>query len=135
VEALGLNEFVIFTGVRNDVPELMTSLLDCFVFPSVYEGFGIAVLEAQAAGLQCIISDSIPHEVDVIPDLVTRVSLDDPVDLWAKTILDRTRQASTSDRRSALQVIEESDYNIARSASILTRLYKQELRRAISHDQ
>lgn len=49
-------------GVKNNVNEYMMAM-DVFVFPSLYEGFGMAVIEAQAAGLPCIVSNNVPREV------------------------------------------------------------------------
>jgi len=63
--ARGLGEKIIFTGTRTDVPELL-GIMDLFVFPSLWEGFGLAVVEAQAAGLPVIMSTNIPDEIPLI---------------------------------------------------------------------
>ena len=52
---------MILTGVRNDVAELLQAM-DVFVFPSIYEGLPVTIIEAQAAGLPCLISDKVPIE-------------------------------------------------------------------------
>src|SRR5690606_15972476 len=54
VAQAGLGERVIFAGLRADVPALMTGVMDCFLLPSLFEGLGIVLIEAQAAGLPCI---------------------------------------------------------------------------------
>lgn len=61
---LGLSDRILFTGVRSDVPALL-SAMDCFVFPSFYEGMPNTVIEAQATGLPCVISDRITREADL----------------------------------------------------------------------
>lgn len=53
-----------FLGVREDIPELMI-MMDGFVFPSIHEGLGIVAVEAQAAGLPCLISEGVPDEAIV----------------------------------------------------------------------
>lgn len=71
---LGLNDKVIFTGVRSDVARLLQGM-DVFVFPSIYEGLPVSVVEAQAAGVPCVISDTISEECILINELVKRLSL------------------------------------------------------------
>mgnify|MGYP000313262671 CR=1 FL=1 len=61
---LGIYEKIIFTGVRSDVPALL-SAMDLFVFPSLYEGMPNTVIEAQATGLPCIVSNTITREADI----------------------------------------------------------------------
>ena len=81
VHSLGLDDAVIFTGVRSDVPKLL-SAFDAFVFPSFYEGMPNTVIEAQATGLPCIISDTITREAD-ITGLVEYLPLGD-AEYWAQ---------------------------------------------------
>ena len=73
VEELKLDDSVIFLGVRKDIPQLLMAM-DIFVFPSLYEGMPNTVIEAQATGLKCIISDTITREAD-ITGLVSYTSL------------------------------------------------------------
>lgn len=65
VEDLGLTQYVIFTGVRKDVPVIMLSVFDIFVFPSLWEGLGLVAVEAQLAGLKVILSKNIPTEANI----------------------------------------------------------------------
>ena len=74
---------MVIAGPRDDVPRLMTAAMDVFLFPSHYEGFGLVLLEAQAAGVPCVFTDSLPAEVDVLPALVHRVPLATPAADWA----------------------------------------------------
>ncbi|MDZ7543125.1 glycosyltransferase, partial [Clostridium perfringens] len=55
VKEQGIEESVYFLGVREDVPDILRAM-DMFLFPSLYEGFGLSIMEAQAAGLPCMIS-------------------------------------------------------------------------------
>ena len=86
VESLGIKNNVIFMGVRTDVNELLQAM-DVFVFPSLYEGLGISVIEAQAAGLPCVISDCIPDDCIVTKGLVEKLSLSTPPMQWAQVIM------------------------------------------------
>ncbi len=85
VKKYNLCESVIFAGRREDIPKLL-SAMDVFVFPSFYEGMPNTVLEAQANGLGCVISDSITKEADVT-GLVSYVSLNRPAQYWAELAL------------------------------------------------
>lgn len=82
VERLGLKENVMFLGIRSDIPELLQAM-DVFLFPSLFEGFGIVALEAQAAGIPTVVSNRIPIECKVT-DLLESVSLDENTDTWVK---------------------------------------------------
>ncbi|WP_312157518.1 glycosyltransferase family 1 protein [Acinetobacter variabilis] len=65
VKNLDLEPYVIFTGLRKDVPIIMLSVFDVFLFPSFYEGLGLVAIEAQLSGLRSICSKFIPQEVDI----------------------------------------------------------------------
>jgi glycosyltransferase involved in cell wall biosynthesis len=80
---LGIAENTRFAGVRKDVPALMRGVMDAFVFPSVLEGLPLVLLEAQAAGLPCLISETIAEESDIVPALMHRESLQASPACWA----------------------------------------------------
>lgn len=84
---LGIAERVLFLGVRSDVNELMQAM-DVLLFPSLYEGLPVTLVEAQASGLPCLISDCIPTESKIIDGLVATQSLSDSPERWAKKLLE-----------------------------------------------
>jgi len=85
VKKLNIQNSVIFTGVRNDVPMLLQAM-DVFVFPSLHEGLGLVLIEAQAANLKCVVSDKIPTEAFVTPNIKS-LSLKDSINTWKNEIL------------------------------------------------
>lgn len=85
VDKLYLEDKVILTGVRSDIPALL-SAFDVFLFPSLYEGMPNTVIEAQASGLPCIISDTITKEAN-ITGLVYYVPLNVSKKKWADIVL------------------------------------------------
>ena len=102
---LGMSDKIIFTGIRSDIPSLL-SAMDVFVFPSLYEGMPNTVIEAQATGLRCIISDTITHEAD-ITGLVHYLPLGDAGE-WANYI-DQLPQVI---RETPIQKFKENCYDI-----------------------
>lgn len=85
VRDLGFSDKVIFTGVRSDVNDLMQGM-DVFLFPSLYEGLPVTMVEAQASGLKCIISDKVPLECKMTKNVVV-VKLEESPQQWAKEVL------------------------------------------------
>lgn len=86
VKALNLSDKVSLLDVRNDVPDLL-SMIDVKLFPSLYEGMPNTVIEAQAASLHCVISDTITREAN-ITGFVDYLSLDLPALDWAEKVLE-----------------------------------------------
>lgn len=86
VRALGLDDKVLILSNRSDVPDLLKSM-DVFLFPSRFEGLGIALIEAQASGLPCVVSERIPQEA-FQSNQITVMSLDDSVTNWANACID-----------------------------------------------
>lgn len=113
-----LQEKVILTGVRSDVNELMQAM-DVFVFPSHYEGLPVTMVEAQAAGLPCVISDHVPKECVVTSDLVTTMDLCSPARQWAEHILNRIETPRTDHSRE----IAAAGYDIVSAARKLEKFY------------
>ena len=118
---LGVADKIIMTGVRRDIARLMTGAMDCFVMPSLYEGLPLVLLEAQAAGLPCIVADSVSEEANVIPELVNRLSLAQPLDHWTEAILAaRGRRLPPALAASRL---ERSSFSIGASSAQLLQIY------------
>ncbi len=107
----GFEQDVIFTGIRSDISDLL-SAMDVFVFPSLYEGMPNAVIEAQASGLPCVVSDKITKSVD-ITGLVEFVSLSDSVEIWEKKVLKR----KNFERISTREIFFEKKYDIQSTVS------------------
>ena len=99
-QALGVAEHVRFLGVRSDVADLMQAM-DVFVFPSLYEGLPVTMVEAQAAGLPCLISDKVPPECILTEGLVDVLPLSAEPEIWAAKILEKKNLPRT-DRRSEI---------------------------------
>jgi glycosyltransferase involved in cell wall biosynthesis len=119
----GLADRVVFAGARSDVPRLLQGAMDVFVFPSLFEGLGLALLEAQAAGVRCVASAVVPEEVDVIKPLVRRVSLAQPAAAWAEVILATRAAAPGITRQNALALVEQSAFNMRTHLEQLERIY------------
>ncbi len=105
--ALGLEEYVIFTGVRQDIPQLL-SAFDVFLFPSLYEGMPNTVIEAQATGLPCVISDTITQQAR-ITDLIRFCSLQSSVLTWADACL----KVTSVNRAKYSNTLIEAGYDIS----------------------
>ena len=116
VKELGIQEKVIFTGQRIDVSRLL-QVMDVFVFPSIYEGLPLSLIEAQAAGLPCLISDKVPIECKKT-DLVTQISLND-MNKWIEMIIGTEKVI----RRDTSKEIRDSGFDINSNAKKLEEFY------------
>jgi len=115
---LNINDHVLFLGSHSDVNELLNAM-DIFLFPSLWEGLPVTIIEAQTAGLPCIISDTIPDEV-CITDLVHFVSLSETALQWADIVLSTKINIL---REQYSEIVKDSDYNISNSIAILENEY------------
>lgn len=121
---LGLQQRVVFTGPRDDVPELLTGVFDAFALPSLREGLPAAVLEAQAAGLPCVVSEQTPAEAVVLPELVERVPLGRGAAAWADALA-RALERPRWDRRDACRRLRKQGFDVAASFGALTKAYEE----------
>lgn len=118
VANLGLTEYVRFTGTVSNVSHFL-QVMDAFVFPSKYEGLGIALIEAQTSGLPCVISESLPNECVICSDLISRISINDSAKKWVECILG----FSNSSRKGRSDDIVSAGYDINECAKKLEEFY------------
>ena len=118
VKERGLQDNVIFMGVRKDVPELLQAM-DVFVFPSLYEGLPVTMIEEQAAGVPAVISDRVSEECIITKDLVKVEGLEETPEQWAGEIL---KQVKIS-KRDRSEEIKKAKYDVETTAKWLEEYY------------
>lgn len=118
VNELGLSDYVKFMGVHNDVYKYYQAM-DAFVFPSLYEGLGIVLVEAQTAGLYCYSADTVPPEVK-ISDLVRFIPLQKKPTYWCEKIL---MNGMNPNRTGMQKYVERAGYEINLSSKKLQKWY------------
>lgn len=116
-----LEDSIIFTGIRSDVPALLSSM-DVFLFPSIFEGLPLTLVEAQASGLPCLVSDTVTDEVKITDSLVF-MSLERPASEWAERALD---MAKNHVRGDTSEDIIKAGYDIKETAKWLQDFYLRE---------
>ena len=117
VKELGIEGKVIFLGNRNDVPKLLGAF-DILVFPSFFEGMPNVVIEAQAASLPCVISDTITDEAD-ITGMVEYLPLEKTAEEWAEKAI---QQATKFERKDLREELYEKGYAIKTVVERFTEL-------------
>ena len=117
VKEKNLQEDIKFLGMRDDVYNILQAM-DVFVFPSLYEGLPVTLIEAQSAGLPCIISDQVPLECK-ISDLIHVKSLQENESAWVDEIL----KQSDYKRTDTTPLVIQSGYDIRKNAEKLQKYY------------
>ncbi len=114
---LGLRERVLFIGTTAEVSAYL-SAMDVFAFPSKFESFGIAAVEAQAAGLPVIASERVPREIKMTESFHF-LPLDAGVPGWAQALL----RAEGSAREDGAEAVRRAGYDIRYTIAQLKQLY------------
>lgn len=118
VAAKGLKGKVAFVGERHGVSRFY-SMFDVFCFPSLYEGLGMVLIEAQMNGLPCVASTEVPRAAD-LTGLVEFLPLDAPQTYWADRLLAAKRVDSAQCRKQLVA----AGYDIAHEADRLAEFYE-----------
>ncbi|SDB21844.1 glycosyltransferase family 1 protein [Eubacterium oxidoreducens] len=118
VEENKLTDHVRFLGSRDDVNDLM-QIFDVFLFPSLFEGFPVTMVEAQAGGNLCMISKEQPKESAITPN-VRRISLQESPRDWAKKIVKEVTQYQKTD---TYEMICKAGYDIHENVKKLEEFY------------
>ncbi|MFN3167566.1 MAG: glycosyltransferase [Phycisphaeraceae bacterium] len=117
-------ERIRFLGIRDDVPTVMCAAMDMFLFPSRWEGLGIVLIEAQAAGLPYVASDVVPREADILEGFGTRHRLDEPAEAWAESVMRCKAQGAPMTQRQALSALRGGTFDSNTSAARLMDFYR-----------
>ena len=122
---LGVSERLRMMGWRTDLPEVMAAC-DWFILPrpeEPMEGFGLAVVEAQLAGLRLLLSRGVPDDPLLPTAVFRRLGLAEPAQVWAQAALDMLA-APTLSRQSALAALAESPMEMDRALNELMALHQ-----------
>ncbi|MBQ8472248.1 MAG: glycosyltransferase [Bacilli bacterium] len=117
IKDLNLEDKVLILTNRSDVNEFL-QVMDVFVMPSIYEGLPVTLIEAQAASLPIVMSDTITDEV-IITNLITKLSLEDDIKIWVQNIL----KYKNFKRYNTKKEIQASGYDISKNVNWLTEFY------------
>lgn len=116
-----IEDKVIFLGMLDDVSEIIQGY-DVFVFTSKFEGLGMALIEAQASGLECVSSDAVPEET-AVTNHIHYMSLEKSAQEWAERVLEVSNYDRVEHSKEALKTIREHGFDIRYEASRLLQLY------------
>lgn len=125
-DAVGVGHRACFTGVSNSVPRLMMGAMDLFLFPSIYEGLPVVLIETQAAGLPCVISNNISGEGDVVHELIQRLSIEELPSVWAKAAVQAAVGARCISSPNAVERVNASRFGPLRSVRAVEQVYSRE---------
>ena len=121
VQELNLQQNIIFTGMVDDASRYIQAF-DYFAFTSRFEGLGLALIESQASGLKCIISDKVPNEA-IVTNNVKVCSIEGQCMEWAQYILENRIYNRAEFCRLAKVSIKNNGYDIKSEAKKLERIY------------
>lgn len=119
IRQLSLGDKVILAGLRSDVPDQLQAM-DVFVFPSLYEGLPVTLVEAQASGLPCLISDGVSIECKMT-DTVQQIPLSASPEFWAEQAI----KAAKTPRKNTYEQIRAAGYDIVENAKRLQKMYEE----------
>lgn len=122
IRKLGIEEAVTFLGVRDDVYRLYQGM-DLFLFPSLFEGLPVVLVEAQGGDLPCLISDTISREV-ILTDRVSIARLDADAQEWADQAISVIK--NNRKRKDNSEEIKAARYDIEDLAKSLRKYYLNE---------
>ncbi|QAA21576.1 glycosyltransferase family 1 protein [Sporolactobacillus terrae] len=118
IDELGISDQVIFLGAREDISELYQAM-DVFTLPSLYEGLGMACIEAQCSGLPCVLSDRVPKTARINKN-VKFLPLEESCENWAKALA-----KSKGERKDYSKRVAEAGYDIDAVTKELEAAYIQ----------
>ena len=118
VKALNLSSSVEFVGQTSDVASILQRA-DVFCLPSLHEGLPVTLIEAQACGVPCVVSDAVTKEVKIVKDQFDFISLDEEPKVWAERLL----QYKGLIREDNKDILRKAGYDISDLAAEMQVFY------------
>ena len=119
-QTMGIQDKVVFMGERADVHELLQAF-DLFLMPSTFEGQPFVLIEAQCAGLPCLLSDVINDDI-CLTENVVKLPLSATTEQWSEWLQD---MLADYQRKDESDVIERQGYSIRTTIAYLEKVYSQ----------
>lgn len=116
-----ISDKIRFLGNRNDIQDLL-NCFNVFILPSFNEGLPLVLIEAQAVGVPCLVSDKVTSEVDMELGNMRFISIEEDPKVWAKYILQTMDKEKAKKDKIYLQ-FEKHGYNIKSAAKTLEKFY------------
>lgn len=122
IKELGIEENVYLTGIRNDIPNILNNS-DLFILPSIYEGLGLVLLEAQASNVPCLVSEAVQPEVDLNTGLVKQLNLNEGANKWALEA-ENFINKNKIENISVMEAVRKKGYDLNSIMNNLVSVYK-----------
>ena len=122
VKKLKIEKNVYFTGIRKDIPNILNNS-DLFILPSIYEGLGLVLLEAQASKIPCLVSQAIQPEVDLGVGLVKKLNLSYGANKWGEEAIKLIKESKFNNIDIA-KAVKEKKYDLNSILNSLLDVYK-----------
>ncbi|AXI10776.1 glycosyltransferase [Oceanobacillus sp. 143] len=118
----GLLANIKFVGIRTDISTMLHNM-DVFVFPSIHEGLGLVLLEAQASGTPCVVSEAIQPEADLDIGLVSKLSIANGPEVWVDKIIEVANKKEKNVNK-IIDGFEKNGYSLALANEKLMKIYR-----------
>lgn len=125
IKELAIEKSVYLTGIRNDIPNILNNS-DLFILPSIYEGLGLVLLEAQASNVPCLVSEAVQPEVDLNIGLVKQLKLSYGSKKWAleaEVLINKNKSQDIN----VMEAIKKKGYDLNSIMNNLVSVYKLNL--------
>ena len=120
ISEYGIQENVLLLGVRNDISNIL-QMMDVFLFPSLFEGLPLALIEAQTNGLPIYASSSIPPKAKMVENFYF-LDLNNSPEEWADEIIKTAKNARNNEN---YKIIEQKGYSIKKEAKMIERYFER----------